>query len=179
MRPHARNNAAPVGCHTLRVHLNGHNLADFACADLPGDTGPSATQSDMTLARWAHASILPAAVAQSAGKARLRGTSYRNSCQTTDIHLYEQSGQTGNSVCIYGVGFINLTDVPFGLFNYSNWNDRASSWTAGGYCSNYWSDIDGGGNGFGDYAYDQGNFSNTPVGDKALSSIDVIAAAPC
>lgn len=174
-------NAVPTGCHTLRVHLNGHNLPDFACADVLDAAGNPipATQPAATLARWATAGILPAGFAQSAGKARLQGTSYRNNCDSNDIHLYDSTGQTGNSVCIYGLGFINMTDVPFGFFNYGNWNDRASSWSAGGYCSTYYSDIDGGGNSFPDFAFDQDNFANTPVGDKALSSIAVNANYPC
>ena len=57
-------------------------------------------------------------------------------CNSSDLHLYQDQGESGASICFFNTGTVNLSDWhinPFVL-----WDNTASSYFTGIWCATFW-----------------------------------------
>ena len=134
-------------CSRLLVHLNGSNPATKTCLDKKDSKGRSIPNT------------------------------YVSQCTSETVIIYADSNYSGWTICFYGEGFANMTDycgpAPEGCF--WNWNDQASSYKTGCYVTYFYADINTQGTNFYKIDHRQGNFSDTNIGNDALSSVDLVS----
>jgi len=93
-------NGEVVYCQHWRVQLHGESAATGTCLDNQGSKAGATPD-----------------------------LSNRYPCNTDDVHLWQDTGGEGASICFYNTGSVNLADWRINIF--VTWDNQASSWYSG------------------------------------------------
>jgi len=141
---------ASMTCKTLRVGLHGNDAPTVECVQLGTSMGQSPSPN-----------------------------TNQRSCLGSDLHIYEDVDQqpwhrtSGQEICFYGTGFVNLTDFYI-AFPFIQWNDHASSYYTGVWRGVFFRDSNGNGPSMPFSANSWANFGGSlPIKNDQLTSIRV------
>lgn len=62
----------------------------------------------------------------------------QTSCPSWALKLYSDPNWSGNRICFWGYGTVNLEDYSFGYVPWRNWSNKISSYKTGDECGIFW-----------------------------------------